>query len=146
MEFQTQPGSFTTVNGIRYTFVGAGPESWRKAHYDGGAAGGRLYPAQQYDERGHNSYKHPKGFVVFGPGIGSGRSFPTLIAAADFAQKRQRKIYEAHKAFVAAFDAQIDPPIDREAFNAFWSQNQTLGFKEAREQFRALVKEGVING
>lgn len=147
MELKTQIGSFTTVEGIRYT-VRERSYPKTKTCWDGGAAGGVIYPAKEDTDRvtGRNPYKHSTGFWVGVGGYSGGKSFPDFVTAALFAQQQQRKHYERHKAFCKAFEAQTSPAIDTEAFNAFWSQNQTLGFKEAREQFRALVKEGKING
>lgn len=107
MELKRELGSFTTVNGIRYTLRSRSyPKT--KTVWDGGAAGGLIYPCAEDTDSGipgHSRWKNPQGFSSVYPGGSTSKSFKTFVQAAEWAQATQRKLYERNKAFCAEFEA-----------------------------------------
>jgi len=133
-------GSFTTVDGIRYT-VEPGPAfPDTTVCWNGGARGGTVYVNYLNRLKGLVDETHP--YKTY-RGSSNGVSHRTFVQAALSAQKWAKHRYDEAKRFAAAYDAEMNPPIDREAFEVFWSQNQHLGFKAAREAFREARRQEV---
>lgn len=107
MEFKSSIGSFTTVNGIRYV-VRERSYPKTKTVWDGGVAGGKVYPASEDGDKvtGRNPYKHPNGYWV-GVGGATGKSFPDFVKAALYAQKRAYAAMVKARELVQAYDDQL---------------------------------------